>query len=177
MKLRNSIELHFIFNFTPIIIMKQEMVRRELIYELQHVASYSDQRLADRIGVSRPTVRSARIEFENDLFNYLGRDFINFRVQEFFKTIERLKKRLDELESLKSQSTEKVVKLSHYEELRNRLFIYTDIKYEPASINELIKINKLQTRIENQITKILSNNILKIITPPNNKLKQYPYEI
>jgi len=158
--------------------MKQALVKRELVHELQTVASYSDQRLADRIDVSRLTVRTARKKFENDLFTYLGTNFINYRVQELMKTIERLKKKIDELELLKSKSSEKAIKIGHHDELTNRQFSYIDIKYTPPSINELTRINKLQVRIEYQITQILSHGVLKVIIPPTvTKLeKSFPFE-
>lgn len=160
--------------------MKQKMVKRELIHELQTVASYSDQRLADRIEVSRLTVFTVRKNFEYDLFTYLSKNFINYRVQELMKTVERLKKKIDELELLKSKSTEKAIKIGHIDSVTNRQFTYIDIKHIPPSINELTRINKLQVRIEHQITQILSNGILKIIIPPvtNTHLeKSYPFDV
>ena len=76
-------------------------IRTAIICELKRFALPSDQKIADKVGVSRATVWNARKEIESEVVTYLGKDFINFRVKQMNRSLLRLQKELDYLEDLK----------------------------------------------------------------------------
>ena len=155
--------------------MKQELIRQKLIGELQNNASYSDQKLADKLDVARETVRQVRRSFENDLLTYLGKDFVNYRIQKIMQIVLRLEKNWDNLEKLKSRTNENVVKVKWHSNSYDRSFTAYDIKHTRPTNSAILKFIKAQTKIDEKIIKILTSGILKIISMPVNNT-QSPLE-
>lgn len=80
-------------------------ISAEIICELKRFALPSDQKIADKVGVSRGTVWNKRKEIESEIVIYLGKDFINFRIKQMHHSLLRLQKELDYLEELKDFCT------------------------------------------------------------------------
>lgn len=158
--------------------MKQAIILPELIKELQTVASYSDQRLADRLNVARETVRRTRLKFESNLFAYLGENFINYRISELMRIVQRYKTNYDQLEKRKTTRNEKAIQITDFDIILKCEITYIDIKFTLPSTNEIIRITKEQTKIQKEITKILTSNILKIVIAqnPNDDNKPFPFD-
>ncbi len=64
-------------------------IRAEIICELKTSAFPSDQKIADKVGVSRATVWKKRKEIEDEIVTYLGKDFINYRIKQMTRSLLR----------------------------------------------------------------------------------------
>ena len=141
--------------------MNREVIKQALIHELQTVASYSDQRLADKLDVSRETVRLARHDFQNDSITYLGKNFIDFKVNKLMAQLSRLERNWDQLEKLKNQTSEKAVKAVG--QTTNGIpYNYVDIVYTKPTVSQITSIIKQQSKLDEQINKLLVSGILKV---------------
>ena len=147
--------------------MKQEMVRQELIRELQTTANYSDQRLANRLRVARETVRKARKQYTYDVLTYLGKNFVNWRIQEMMAAISRYKRMIDQLEELKTKTEQRIVHFRTLDQTNKRHVTVYDIKYLQPRHDTIVRITKKQLQIEDKIQKILTSDILKVINLPD----------
>ena len=136
-------------------------IKSALICELKTSALPSDQKIADKLGVSRGTVWNQRNEIENEVLSYLGRNFINFRLKQMTRTLLRLQSELDYLENLKDSTNVKLIKNFAIDSSMNKMIPFIDIKHLPISINEKIRIVKEQRKIESLIIEILTSGILK----------------
>ena len=136
-------------------------IRAEIICELKRFALPSDQKIADKVGVSRGAVWNKRKEIESEIVTYLGKDFINFRIKQMNHSLLRLQKELDYLEELKDSTNAKTVRNAAVDFTMHKVVPFLDIKHVPISANDKIRIIKEKTKIEGMITDILTSGILK----------------
>ena len=136
-------------------------IHAEIIYEFKSSAFPSDQKIADKLGISRVTVWNKRKELESEIVNYLGKDFINFRIIQMNRSLLRLQKELDYLEELKDSTNFKLVRNSAVDFTMKKVVSFLDIKHIPISASEKIRIVKEQVKIEGMIADILISGILK----------------
>jgi len=136
-------------------------IRAEIICELKSSALPSDQKIADKVGVSRGTVWNKRKEIESEIITYLGRDFINFRVTQMARSLLRLQKELDYLEDLKDSTNSKIVRNAVVDFTMRKVVPFLDIKHVPISTSDKIRIVKEQVKIEGMIANILTSGMLK----------------
>jgi len=136
-------------------------IRAEIICELKRFALPSDQKIADKVGVSRGTVWNKRTEIESEIVTYLGKDFINFRIKQMTRSLLRLQKELDYLEELKGSTNVKIVRNAAVDSLMNKVVPFVDVKHVPISASDKIRIVKEQVKIEGMISNILVSGILK----------------
>ncbi len=136
-------------------------IRAEIIYELRTSALPSDQKIADKVGVSRATVWSRRKEIESEIVTYLGKDFINFRIKQMNHSLLRLQKELDYLEELKDSTNSKTVRNAAVDFTMHKVVPFLDVKHVPISASDKIRIVKEQVKIEGMIADILTSGMLK----------------
>ena len=136
-------------------------LRTAIICELKTYARPSDQRIADKMGVSRGTVWNKRHEMESDIVAYLGRDFINFRVKLMNRSLMRLENQYDCLEELKDSTNTKLVRNAAVDAKMNKVIPFVDIKHIPISASDKIRIIKEQVKIERMINGILTSGMLQ----------------
>ena len=136
-------------------------IRAEIIYELKTSAFPSDQKIADKVGVSRGAVWNARKEIESEIVTYLGKDFINFRIKQMHHSLLRLQKELDYLEELKDSTNSKLVRNAAVDSVMRKVVPFIDIKHVPISASDKIRIVKEQVKIERMIDDILTSGILQ----------------
>ena len=143
-------------------------IRAEIIYELKTYALPSDQKVADKVGVSRGTVWNKRKEIESDIVSYLGKDFINFRVKQMNRTLLRLQNELVYLEELKDSTNVKLVRSAVVDSVMHKVVPFVDVKHIPISASDKIRIIKEKTKIERIIIDILTSGMLQAanFTPP-----------
>ena len=142
--------------------MKHALARQEIINTWNNSTKYSDQKVADKLEFNIETVRNARLKLESDIFTYLGKNFVNYRVHEVTKVLQRFKKKWQELEDLKEHTTETVVKSIGHPK-HGEPYSFADIVYTKPSTSMLLKLSKEQIKIDSMITKILTSGILKLI--------------
>ena len=136
-------------------------IRAEIIYELKTYALPSDQKVADKVGVSRGTVWNKRKEIESDIVSYLGKDFINFRVKQMNRTLLRLQNELVYLEELKDSTNVKLVRSAVVDSVMHKVVPFVDVKHIPISASDKIRIIKEKTKIERIIIDILTSGMLQ----------------
>jgi len=136
-------------------------IRAEIICELKRFAFASDQKIADKVGVSRGTVWNKRKEIESEIVTYLGKDFINFRIKQMNHSLLRLQKELDYLEELKDSTNSKLVRNAAVDFTMHKVVPFLDVKHVPISASEKIRIIKEKVKIERMIADILTSGILK----------------
>ena len=136
-------------------------IRTAIICELKTSAFPSDQRIADKVGVSRGTVWNKRKEIESEIVTYLGKDFINFRIKQIIRSLLRLQKELDYLEDLKDSTNYKLVRNAAVDFTMKKVVSFLDIKHIPISTSDKIRIIKEKMKIEKMITDILTSGILQ----------------
>jgi len=136
-------------------------IRTEIIYELKTSAFPSDQKIADKVGVSRGTVWNKRKEIESEIITYLGKDFINFRIKQMHHSLLRLQKELDYLEELKDSTNVKIVRNAAVDFTMHKVVPFLDVKNVPLSASDKIRIVKEQVKIERMIADILTSGMLK----------------
>ena len=136
-------------------------IRAEIICELKRFALPSDQKVADKLGVSRGTVWNARKEIESEIVTYLGKDFINFRIKQMHHSLLRLQKELDYLEELKDSTNAKLVRNAAVDFTMHKVVPFLDVKHVPISASDKIRIVKEQVKIERMIADILTSGMLK----------------
>ena len=136
-------------------------IRAEIIYELKSSAFPSDQRIADKMRVSRATVWNKRKELESDIVTYLGKDFINFRIKQMIRSLLRLQKELDYLEELKVSTNVKIVRNAAVDFTMKKIVPFLDVKHVPISSSDKIRIIKEKVKIEKMINDILTSGILQ----------------
>ena len=136
-------------------------IRTEIICELRTSALPSDQKIADKVGVSRATVWSKRKEIESEIVTYLGKDFINFRIKQMTRSLLRLQKELDYLEELKDSTNVKIVRNAAVDFTMHKVVPFLDVKHVPISASDKIRIIKEKVKIERMIADILTSGILK----------------
>jgi len=136
-------------------------IRTEIICELKRFALPSDQKIADKVGVSRATVWNARKEIESEIVTYLGKDFINFRVKHMNRSLLRLQNELDYLEELKDSTNIKIVRNTAVDPLFHKVVPFLDIKHIRISASDKIRIIKEKVKIERMIIDILTSDMLK----------------
>jgi len=136
-------------------------INAEIIYALKSYAFPSDQKIADKLGVSRVTVWNKRQELESEIITYLGKDFINFRIKQMTRSLLRLQKELDYLEELKESTNQKIVRNAAVDFTMKKVVPFLDIKHVPISTSDKIRIVKEQVKIEGMITDILTSGMLK----------------
>ena len=143
-------------------------IRTAIICELKKFALPSDQKIADKVGVSRGTVWNKRKEIESDFVTYLGKDFINFRVKQMNRTLLRLQNQYDYLEKLKDSTNVKLVRSAVVDTKMHKVVPFVDVKHIPISASDKIRIVKEQVKIERMISDILTSGMLKAtnFTPP-----------
>ncbi|MCH7647053.1 MAG: hypothetical protein IIA83_00385 [Thaumarchaeota archaeon] len=143
-------------------------IRTAIICELKTYARPSDQKIADKMGVSRATVWNKRKELESDIVTYLGKDFINFRVKQMNRTLLRLQNQYDYLEKLKNSTNVKLVRSAAVDSVMHKVVPFLDLKHIPISASDKIRIVKEQVKIERMITDIITSGMLKAanFTPP-----------
>ena len=143
-------------------------IRAEIICELKRFALPSDQKIADKVGVSRGTVWNKRKEIESDFVTYLGKDFINFRVKHMNRSLLRLQNELDYLEELKDSTNVKLVRSAVVDSVMHKVVPFLDLKHVPISASDKIRIIKEKVKIERMITDILTSGMLQAanFTPP-----------
>ena len=133
----------------------------EIICELKLSAFPSDQKIADKVGVSRATVWNKRKEIESEIVTYLGKDFINFRIKQMTRSLLRLQNELDYLEELKDSTNAKTVRNAAVDFTMRKVVPFLDVKHVPISASDKIRIIKEKVKIEGMITEILTSGILK----------------
>jgi len=136
-------------------------IRTEIIYELKTSALPSDQKIADKVGVSRATVWKKRKEIEDEIITYLGKDFINFRIKQMTRALLRLQKELVYLEELKDSTNIKIVRNAAVDSVMHKVVPFIDVKHVPIPVSDKIRIVKEKIKIETLITEILTSGILK----------------
>jgi len=136
-------------------------IRAEIICELKTSALPSDQKIADKVGVSRGAVWNKRKEIESEIVTYLGKDFINFRIKQMNHSLLRLQKELDYLEELKDSTNAKTVRNAAVDSVMRKVVPFTDVKHIPISTSDKIRIVKEQVKIERMIADILTSGMLK----------------
>lgn len=136
-------------------------IKTEIICELKSFAYPSDQKIAEKLGISRATVWNKRNELESDVITYLGKDFVNFRIKQMNRALLRLQKQLDYLEELKDSTNAKMIRNTAVDTNLNKTVPFVDVKHLPISTSDKIRIVKEQVKIEKQITDILTSGILK----------------
>jgi len=136
-------------------------IRTAIICELKRFALPSDQKIADKVGVSRGTVWNKRKEIESEIVTYLGKDFVNFRVKQMNRTLLRLQNQYDYLEELKDSTNVKIVRNAAVDPLFHRVVPFLDVKHVPISASDKIRIVKEQVKIERMIIDILTSGMLK----------------
>ena len=143
-------------------------IRAEIICELKSSAFPSDQRIADKMRVSRATVWNKRKELESDIITYLGKDFINFRVKQMNRALLRLQNQYDFLEELKDSTNVKIVRNTVVDPHFHKVVPFLDVKHVPISASDKIRIVKEQVKIERIIINILTSGMLQAanFTPP-----------
>jgi len=135
-------------------------IRAEIICELKTSAHPSDQKIADKVGVSRGAVWNKRKEIESEIVTYLGKDFINFRIKQMNHSLLRLQKELDYLEELKDSTNVKIVRNATVDFTMKKAVPFLDVKHVPLSASEKIRIVKEQVKIERMIADILTSGML-----------------
>jgi len=138
-----------------------QKIRAEILYELKKYALPSDQKIADKIGVSRATVWKKRKKIEDEIITYLGKDFINFRIKQMARSLLRLQKELDYLEELKDSTNVKIIRNATIDSVMHKVVPFFDIKHLPISTSDKIRIVKEKIKIEKLIAEILTSGILK----------------
>lgn len=133
----------------------------EIICELRTSALPSDQKIADKVGVSRGAVWNKRKEIESKIVTYLGKDFINFRIKQMTRSLLRLQKELDYLEELKGSTNVKIVRNTTVDSVMNKVVPFVDVKHVPISASDKIRIVKEKVKIEGMITNILTSGMLQ----------------
>ena len=136
-------------------------IRSEIIYELKTSALPSDQKIADKVGVSRGTIWNKRNEIEYEIVTYLGKDFINFRIKQMNHSLLRLQKELDYLEELKGSTNVTIVRNAAVDFTMHKVLPFLDVKHVPISASDKIRIIKEKIKIERMITDILTSGMLK----------------
>jgi len=136
-------------------------IRAEIICELKRFALASDQKIADKVGVSRGTVWNKRKEIESEIVTYLGKDFIHFRIKQMTHSLLRLQKELDYLEELKDSTNSKIIRNAAVDFTMKKVVPFLDVKHVPISASEKIRIIKEKVKIESMIADILTSGILK----------------
>ena len=136
-------------------------IRTAIICELKTYALPSDQKIADKVGVSRGTVWNKRKEIESEIVTYLGKDFINFRVKHMNRSLLRLQNELDYLEELKDSINIKIVRNAAVDPLFHKVVPFLDIKHVRISASDKIRIVKEKVKIEEMIADILTSGMLK----------------
>ena len=136
-------------------------ISAEIIYELKTSALPSDQKIADKVGVSRATVWNKRKEIESEIVTYLGKDFINFRIKQMNHSLLRLQKELDYLEELKGSTNVKLVRNAAVDFTMHKVVPFLDVKHVPISASDKIRIVKEQVKIEGMIADILTSGMLR----------------
>jgi len=136
-------------------------IKAEIIYELKSSAFPSDQKIANKVGVSRATVWSKRKEIESEIVTYLGKDFINFRIKQMHHSLLRLQKELDYLEELKGSTNVKIVRNAAVDFTMHKVVPFLDVKNVPLSASDKIRIVKEQVKIERMINDILTSGMLR----------------
>jgi len=136
-------------------------IRTAIICELKTYARPSDQKIADKVGVSRGTIWNKRKEIESDFVTYLGKDFVNFRVKQMNRTLLRLQNQYDYLEELKDSTNVKLVRSAVVDSVMHKVVPFLDLKHVSISASDKIRIIKEQVKIERMITDILTSGMLK----------------
>ena len=136
-------------------------IRAEIICELKTSALPSDQKIADKVGVSRGTVWNKRKEIESEIVTYLGKDFINFRIKQMHHSLLRLQKELDYLEELKDSTNARIVRNATVDFTMKKVVPFLDVKNVPISVSDKIRIVKEQVKIEGMIADILTSGMLR----------------
>ena len=136
-------------------------IRAEIVCELKRFALPSDQKIADKVGVSRGAVWNKRKEIESENVTYLGKDFINFRIKQMTRSLLRLQKELDYLEELKDSTNVKIVRNAAVDFTMKKIVPFLDVKHVPISSSDKIRIIKEKVKIEKMITDILTSGMLK----------------
>ncbi len=136
-------------------------IRTEIICELKSYAFPSDQKIADKVGVSRGAVWNKRKEIESEIVTYLGKDFVNFRIKQMSHSLLRLQNELDYLEELKDSTNPKIVRNAAVDFTMRKVVPFLDVKHVPISTSDKIRIIKEKVKIERMITDILTSGILK----------------
>ena len=136
-------------------------IRAEIVCELKRFAFPSDQKIADKVSVSRATVWNKRKEIESEIVTYLGKDFINFRVTQMTRSLLRLQKELDYLEELKNSTNVKIVRNAAVDFTMHKVVSILDVKHVPISASDKIRIIKEKIKIEGMIANILTSGMLK----------------
>ncbi len=138
-------------------------IQAEIICELKTSALPSDQKIADKVGVSRGAVWNKRKEIESEIVTYLGKDFINFRIKQMNHSLLRLQKELDYLEELKGSTNVKLVRNAAVDFTMHKVVPFLDVKHVPISASDKIRIIKEKVKIEILISEILTSGILKTV--------------
>ena len=136
-------------------------IRAEIVCELKRFALPSDQKIADKVGISRGTVWNKRKEIESEIVTYLGKDFINFRIKQMIRSLLRLKKELDYLEELKDSTNTKIIRNAAVDFTMKKIVPFLDVKHVPISTSDKIRIIKEKVKIEKMINDILTSGILQ----------------
>ena len=136
-------------------------IRAEIVCELKRFALPSDQKIADKVGISRGTVWNKRKEIESEIVTYLGKDFINFRIKQMMRSLLRLKKELDYLEELKDSTNTKIIRNAAVDFTMKKIVPFLDVKHVPISTSDKIRIIKEKVKIEKMINDILNSGILQ----------------
>ena len=136
-------------------------IQAEIICELKRFALPSDQKIADKVGVSRGAVWNKRKEIESEIVTYLGKDFINFRIKQMNHSLLRLQKELDYLEELKDSSNVKIIRNAAVDFTMKKVVPFLDVKHVQISASEKIRIVKEQVKIEGMIADILTSGMLR----------------
>ena len=136
-------------------------IRAEIVCELKRFALPSDQKIADKVGISRGTVWNKRKEIESEIVTYLGKDFINFRIKQMIRSLLRLQKELDYLEELKDSTNTKIIRNAAVDFTMKKIVPFLDVKHVPISTSDKIRIIKEKVKIEKMINDILTSGILQ----------------
>ncbi len=136
-------------------------IRSEIICELKSYAFPSDQKIADKLGISRGTIWNKRKELESEIVTFLGKDFINFRITQMYRSLLRLQNELDYLEELKHSTNQKIVRNSAVDFTMKKVVSFLDIKHVPIPASDKIRIIREKMKIEKMINEILTSGILQ----------------
>ena len=136
-------------------------IRAEIVCELKRFALPSDQKIADKVGISRGTVWNKRKEIESEIVTYLGKDLIKFRIKQMISSLIRLQKELDYLKELKDYTNTKKNRNAAVDFTMKKIVTFLDVKHVPISTSDKIRIIKEKVKIEKMINDILTSGILQ----------------
>ena len=123
-------------------------------------------RLADKLGISYEVVRQEFKKINHELEAITASEIFRERTLELGRMALRIKERIDYLQKLKTQTTQKAVKVQNHDR-NKKLYTYTDVIFIPPTVAELTRITKEQGRLENKLERLLKLDAIRVIAMSN----------